>query len=46
MMQTNMQKTVHDLGAAGAEPKLAAAMAQAIRTDGQRVAQPARCRPR
>ena len=31
MMMTNVQNTAHDLEAAGADPKLAAAIAKAIR---------------
>ena len=40
MTTSNVQSTAHDLEAAGADPKLATAIAQAIRTAGQPAAQP------
>ena len=40
MTTTNVQSTAHDLEAAGADPKLATAIAQAIRAASQPVAQP------
>ena len=39
---TNVQNTAHDLEAAGADPKLAAAIARAIRTADQPAGQPPR----